>query len=48
MCFVKVSLRARISESEDGSEVNSVDKTDLKLLTLKISECIGKLYLIFC
>jgi len=37
-----VSLRARISESGDGSEVNSVDKTDLKLLTLKISECIGK------
>jgi len=37
-----VELKKRISEGEEN-EVNSVHKTDLKLLTLKISECIGKL-----
>ena len=39
--LVLVELKKRISEGEEN-EVNSVHKTDLKLLTLKISECIGK------
>eukprot|EP00088_Acartia_fossae_P056139 TRINITY_DN6533_c0_g1_i1.p1 TRINITY_DN6533_c0_g1~~TRINITY_DN6533_c0_g1_i1.p1 ORF type:complete len:401 (-),score=88.61 TRINITY_DN6533_c0_g1_i1:187-1389(-) len=35
-------LKKRIQGSEEA-EVNSVHKTDLKLLTLKVSECVGKL-----
>lgn len=37
-----VELRSQISSSEED-QLTSVQKTDLKLLTLKISECIGKL-----